>query len=46
MDLNLSSVGLMGRRGTGIVFGVEEARNGRALGAGDPEVARSEGDKC
>ena len=41
VDLNTSSVGIVGRRGAGIVLRVEEARNRRALGAGDPKVARS-----
>ena len=45
VDLKVSSVGLVGGRGTGIVFGVEEARDGRALGAGNPEVTRSKRDK-
>ena len=45
VNLNTSSVGLVGRRGTGIVFRVEEARDGRALGAGNPKVARSETEK-
>ena len=40
-DFNTSSVGLVGGRGTGIVFRVEETRDGCALGAGNPKVTRS-----
>ena len=36
VDFNTGSVGLVGRRGTRIIFRVKEACNGRALGAGNP----------
>ena len=45
MNLNAGPVGLVGRRGSGIVFRVKEARDGRALGAGNPKVTRSTAEK-
>ena len=45
VNFEISSVGGVGRRGARIVFRVEEARDGRALGTGDPKVTRPKADK-
>lgn len=40
-DFKVGSVGLVGRRGFGIIFGMKEAGDAGALGAWDPKVGRA-----